>query len=152
MKTDNFCYYFQTRLIQTSQTGGQRYNDTSPFSIPWTVSQIERERGMWNMVALFLFLKGMTGALSSFSYLVIIIIIRMMPFLKHSKQNWNFKNALLLKFRTNNGTKRIRRWLARETWVRENLKLVRSEFSTLSIFSFYVLKEFHTWLSLQICG
>ncbi len=61
------------------------------------------------MVTLFLFLKGMTGALASFSYLVIIIIIRMMPFLKHSKQNWNFKNALLLKFKTNNGTKRIRR-------------------------------------------
>jgi predicted RNA polymerase sigma factor len=25
----------QNRLIQTSQTGGQRYSDTSPFSIPW---------------------------------------------------------------------------------------------------------------------
>jgi len=25
----------QNRLIQTSQTGGQWYNDTSPFSIPW---------------------------------------------------------------------------------------------------------------------
>jgi hypothetical protein len=24
----------QNRLIQTSQTGGQRYSDTSPFSIP----------------------------------------------------------------------------------------------------------------------
>jgi hypothetical protein len=23
MKTDNFCFYFQNRLIQTSQTGGQ---------------------------------------------------------------------------------------------------------------------------------
>ncbi len=35
MTTDNFCFYMQNRLIQTSQTGGQRYNDTSPFSIPW---------------------------------------------------------------------------------------------------------------------
>jgi len=35
MPTDNFCFYLQNRLIQTSQTGGQRYNDTSPFSIPW---------------------------------------------------------------------------------------------------------------------
>jgi hypothetical protein len=35
MTTDNFCFYFQNRLIQTSQTGGQRYSDTSPFSIPW---------------------------------------------------------------------------------------------------------------------
>jgi len=34
MTTDNFCFYLQNRLIQTSQTGGQWYNDTSPFSIP----------------------------------------------------------------------------------------------------------------------
>jgi hypothetical protein len=26
--------YLQNRLIQTSQTGGQQYNETSPFSIP----------------------------------------------------------------------------------------------------------------------
>jgi hypothetical protein len=32
--TDNFCFYLQNRLIQTSQTGGQRYSNTSPFSIP----------------------------------------------------------------------------------------------------------------------
>jgi hypothetical protein len=35
MTTDNFCFYLQNRLIQTSQTGGQCYSDTSPFSIPW---------------------------------------------------------------------------------------------------------------------
>jgi hypothetical protein len=29
MTTDNFCFYFQNRLIQTSQTGGQWYSDTS---------------------------------------------------------------------------------------------------------------------------
>jgi hypothetical protein len=34
MTTDNFCFYMQNRLIQTSQTGGQWYSDTSPFSIP----------------------------------------------------------------------------------------------------------------------
>jgi hypothetical protein len=34
MTTDNFCFYLQKRLIQTSQTGGQRYSDTSPFIIP----------------------------------------------------------------------------------------------------------------------
>ncbi len=34
MTTDIF---LQNRLIQTSQTGGQWYNDTSPFSIPWLV-------------------------------------------------------------------------------------------------------------------
>jgi hypothetical protein len=36
MTTDNFCFYLQNRLTQTSQTGGQRYSDTSPFSIPWS--------------------------------------------------------------------------------------------------------------------
>jgi hypothetical protein len=35
MATDNFCFYLQNRLIQTSQTGGQGYSDTSPLSIPW---------------------------------------------------------------------------------------------------------------------
>jgi hypothetical protein len=34
MTTDNFCFYLQNRLIQTSWTGGQWYSDTSPFSIP----------------------------------------------------------------------------------------------------------------------
>jgi hypothetical protein len=33
MTTDNFCFYLQNRLIQTSQTGGQQYSDSSPFSI-----------------------------------------------------------------------------------------------------------------------
>jgi len=35
MTTDNFCFYLPNRLIQTSQAGGQRYSDTSHFSIPW---------------------------------------------------------------------------------------------------------------------
>jgi hypothetical protein len=35
MTTDNFCFYLLNRLIPTSQTGGQWYSDTSPFSIPW---------------------------------------------------------------------------------------------------------------------
>ncbi len=35
MTTDNFSLYLQNRLIQTSQTGGKWYTDTSPFSIPW---------------------------------------------------------------------------------------------------------------------
>ncbi len=39
MTTHNFSFfYLQPRLIQTSQTGGQRYSDTSPFSIPWLVA------------------------------------------------------------------------------------------------------------------
>jgi hypothetical protein len=36
--TDKFCFYLQNRLIQTSQTGGQRYSDTTRFSIPCTSS------------------------------------------------------------------------------------------------------------------
>jgi len=35
MTTDNVCFYLQNRLIQTSQTEGQWYSDTSPFSITW---------------------------------------------------------------------------------------------------------------------
>ncbi len=35
MMAHNFCFYLQNRLIQTSQTGGQWFSDTSPFSIPW---------------------------------------------------------------------------------------------------------------------
>jgi hypothetical protein len=34
MTTDNFCFNLQNRIIQTSQSGGQQYSDTSPFSIP----------------------------------------------------------------------------------------------------------------------
>ena len=37
MTTNNFCFYLQNRLIQTSQTGGEQYSDTSPLSIPWFV-------------------------------------------------------------------------------------------------------------------
>ncbi len=44
MTTDNFCFYLLNRLIQTSQTGGQWYSDTSPFSIPclnlWFTSSV----------------------------------------------------------------------------------------------------------------
>jgi hypothetical protein len=41
MTTYNFCFYLQNRLIQTSQTGGQWYSDTSPFSIPCLNGQKE---------------------------------------------------------------------------------------------------------------
>jgi hypothetical protein len=48
MTTDNICFYLQNRLIQRSQTGGQLYSDTSPFSIPWrkvpALGQIRRHR------------------------------------------------------------------------------------------------------------
>jgi hypothetical protein len=34
MTTDNFCFYLQNRLIQTSQTEGQWYCDTPPLVFP----------------------------------------------------------------------------------------------------------------------
>jgi len=34
MTNDNFCFYLQNRLILTSQTGGQQYNDTSALVFP----------------------------------------------------------------------------------------------------------------------
>jgi hypothetical protein len=34
MTTANFCFYLQNRPIQTSQTGGQWYSDTSPLVFP----------------------------------------------------------------------------------------------------------------------
>jgi hypothetical protein len=34
MTTDNFCFYLQKRLIQTSRTGGQWYSDAPTLSIP----------------------------------------------------------------------------------------------------------------------
>ncbi len=34
MATDNVSFYSQNRLIQTSQTGGQRYSDTSHLVFP----------------------------------------------------------------------------------------------------------------------
>ncbi len=34
MTTDNFYFYLQNRLIQTGQTGGQLYSDTSPLVFP----------------------------------------------------------------------------------------------------------------------
>ena len=43
MTTNNFCFYLQNRLIQTSFDwfgGGQRYNDTSPISIPWSFLRV----------------------------------------------------------------------------------------------------------------
>ncbi len=34
MTTDNIYFYLQNRLVQTSQTGGQWYSYTFPYSIP----------------------------------------------------------------------------------------------------------------------
>jgi hypothetical protein len=47
MTNDNFCFYLQNRLIQTSQTGGQQYSDTSPFSIPCIMAKNRRHWVSW---------------------------------------------------------------------------------------------------------
>ncbi len=51
MTTDNFCFYLQNRQIQTSQTGGQPYNDTSPFSISCNIFIVETTE--WTSVDLW---------------------------------------------------------------------------------------------------
>ncbi len=37
----NFCFYLQNRLIQTSQTGGQWYSETSPLVFPGESSSLK---------------------------------------------------------------------------------------------------------------
>jgi hypothetical protein len=49
MTTDNFCFYLQNRLIQTSQTGGQQYSDTYPFSIPCPSNLTMEQRTLKNV-------------------------------------------------------------------------------------------------------
>ncbi len=67
MTTEIFCFYLQNRLIQTSQTGGQWYNDTSPFSIPWLEclfigmeegSRLERVQELMPKNVHYLYLQG----------------------------------------------------------------------------------------------
>ncbi len=41
MTTDNFCFYLQNRLIQTSQTGGQWFRDTVFYQVQCTLFYIE---------------------------------------------------------------------------------------------------------------
>ncbi len=47
MASDNFCCYFQNRLIKTSQTGGQWYSDTPPlvFPVHWQANLTGRNLG-----------------------------------------------------------------------------------------------------------
>jgi hypothetical protein len=43
MITDNFCFYLPNRLIQTGQTGGQWYSDTSPLVFPAETIRLARK-------------------------------------------------------------------------------------------------------------
>jgi hypothetical protein len=54
MTTGNFCFYLQNRLFQTSQTGGQWYNDTFPplvfpGSTIWTDSRPQPWYNEWSV-------------------------------------------------------------------------------------------------------
>jgi hypothetical protein len=59
MTTEIFCFYLQNRQIQTSQTGGQRYSDTSPFSIPCPIAQ--KNEGKMPMAAAPAYLAERSG-------------------------------------------------------------------------------------------
>jgi hypothetical protein len=48
MTTDNFGFYLQNRLIQTSQTGGQQYSDTSPLVFPGFTQAVGRMKTLKN--------------------------------------------------------------------------------------------------------
>jgi hypothetical protein len=71
MTTDNFYFYLQNRLFQTSQTGGQRYSDTSPFSIPCF-----DELDPYEKLEVFkFFMKYCTGACIIKHFTVIIVAV-----------------------------------------------------------------------------
>ncbi len=44
MTNDTFCFYLKNKLIQTNQTGGQWYSDTSPFSIPRSLYKVQVDK------------------------------------------------------------------------------------------------------------
>jgi hypothetical protein len=83
MATDNFCFYLQNRLIQTSQTGGQWYSDTSPFSIPCkntTVSINDTTGHMLSVVWLYVtFLIVSLSVVMLNVFMVSVIILTLHP-------------------------------------------------------------------------
>jgi hypothetical protein len=66
MTTDNFCFYSQNRLIPTSQTGGQLYSNTSPFSIPWSMTRRLPDSGMLSVVLLLVILLNVVALFPTF--------------------------------------------------------------------------------------
>jgi hypothetical protein len=71
MATDNFCFYLQNRLYQTSQKGGQRYSDTSPFSIPCIYPSIRLSIYLSIYPFTYLYAKHCTVALFLFPLITI---------------------------------------------------------------------------------
>ncbi len=71
MSTNNFCFYLQNRQIQVSQTGGQWYNDTSPFSIPCLMTMLI----MTMLMTLFIMTILMTLFIMTILIMAILIMI-----------------------------------------------------------------------------
>ncbi len=81
MTTDNFYFYLQNRLIQTSQTGGQPYGDTSPFSIPCCI----RDRQEWYHQLPFAFHEQCTNEIFKTNLILLILfLILFCPILSRS--------------------------------------------------------------------
>ncbi len=59
---DNFCFYLQNRIIQTSQTGGQWYSDTSTFSIPCFDYYYPKNKCFQNFTLILIFPKDSNTA------------------------------------------------------------------------------------------
>jgi len=86
MKTDNFCFYLQNRLIQTSQAGGQWYSDTSLFSSPWPE--------YWTIISLlFLF-----SLMNDFRFILVenLIPSRETVFLRNSNLKMKLNRKILI--------------------------------------------------------
>ncbi len=61
MSTDIFFSFLQNRIIKISQTGGQQYSDTSPFSIPWVELQtwsLPSTERLWKPLSLRISVSG----------------------------------------------------------------------------------------------
>jgi hypothetical protein len=63
MTIDKFHFYLQNRLIQTDQTGGQLYSDTSPFSVPWRI--LAKGKGEVQLLFTFAFLQPSLNVVES---------------------------------------------------------------------------------------
>ncbi len=72
MTTDNFCFYLQNTLIQTSQTGGQWYSDIPPLVFPDKIQTLRRTGTATSKVEkLFLiFFSGMADSANRGSFLI----------------------------------------------------------------------------------
>ncbi len=95
MTTDNFCFYLQNRLIQTSQTGGQQYSDTSLFSIPCLNSD-------QNITDLTLLIKVTLAKLNQSSLAFVSICKHLFYFFVNTPLNIILKIVIIVNLKTKN--------------------------------------------------